>query len=642
MQLTARERDKIFSRLWVIGVPREILVPYIRDIEKWIECSGLEWTISRIKSIKLDLLRKKAGLDPTSSWIRKGSKGSWFSGSVGALERWGFRESNFPKLIQALNVYTNFFSPKVTDLQAKKFLSGVLADPVGIPFHVQQCIDLGIALSGIRSKKSLPRPKPLLTYTPSSKRAPSIWNSDDEVINLIDSVAFLSSDGGQHYYRFHHLYDDVLVGLEPEILFSLPLDLLPEDLLDVYDLVVGKIGIIQEPGFKLRAVANPGRVFQRVLEPLGTALFNTLRDLSWDCTFNQKKADPKILAALQDGRTVYSVDLTGATDYFPLDLQILVLKSLFPEDYVDLFREISKGLWRMSLSQEIVYQYDREIPQGFLRWKKGQPLGLYPSFASFALTHGLLLLGLLGKPYNGEFYVLGDDVIILDTVLYQKYRVALELLGCPVSDSKTISSASLAEFTSRIFLDSDPHPIPQLKWRQPSDDSFIDVVRLLGIRGLLLLSNRQRKVAGIVASIPDFMGGLGFNPDGLDLSTRMKPFLSLLDKQYVPVNRLTDYSGQTRKLIHQSKFSRVAVNSYDGHVPLRDLHTIEDLDQRSLLMVHDTLGSTMVPWFGIMGTNLDLVLNGNIDLPGIGVPSRRTALQKWEGLLVHLLGIELP
>lgn len=645
MQLTAMERDKIFSRLRVIGLPTEVLVPFLRDIERWISGSGLEWTISRLKAIKLDLLRKKAGLQPSSSWIRKGSKGRWFGGSVGALESWGSQGDNFSKMIQVLNIYTSFYAHEVTKPQALKFVSGVLADNISIPVSISQKIDLGLALSRIKSARKLPDPKPLITMTPSEKRGPTVWGSKDEIDAIIDSLVYLQLDGGIHLGKYNHLYSKVLAGLEPEVLAPLTLDDLPEDYRDLRTLVVGKIGLIQEPGFKLRAVANPGRVFQRVLQPLGSFLFKTLSDLPWDCTFDQSKADPFIQKALRDGKEVFSVDLSGATDYFPLDLQIQVLEAICPKDHVDLFRDVSKGLWSISpgILQETIDQVSPEsdIPQGFILWRKGQPLGLYPSFASFALTHGLLLLGLLGKPYNGQFFVLGDDVVILDPVLYRDYRAALGLLACPVSESKTINSTRLAEFTSRIFVVNGEHPIPQLKWRHPSDDSFIDIVRLLGYKGLALLNRKQRKVAAYVAAIPDFMGGLGFNPDGLSLESRMKPFLCLLDKEYIPVQRLTDYSKQARQIVYHSKLSKLACDRYeDIRIPSRDLQSILDLDQRSRVVVHDVLGSSFVPWFDIMGKNIDLVLSGNTDLPGTILTTRRTAYQRWESLLVNLLGVD--
>jgi hypothetical protein len=45
---------------------------------------------------------------------------------------------------------------------------------------------------------------------------------------------------------------------------------------------IGKIGFIQEPGYKLRAVANPNRVYQLSLEPMAEQLQRVLHEhCSW-------------------------------------------------------------------------------------------------------------------------------------------------------------------------------------------------------------------------------------------------------------------------------------------------------------------------------------------------------------------------
>jgi hypothetical protein len=39
----------------VFGIPHEISYPFLRDVRFWIDNSSEEWTVSRLKSIKLDL-----------------------------------------------------------------------------------------------------------------------------------------------------------------------------------------------------------------------------------------------------------------------------------------------------------------------------------------------------------------------------------------------------------------------------------------------------------------------------------------------------------------------------------------------------------------------------------------------------------
>jgi hypothetical protein len=60
---------------------------------------------------------------------------------------------------------------------------------------------------------------------------------------------------------------------------------------------------------------------------------------------------------------------------------------------------------------------DREFhtPNGNVRWRTGQPLGMYSSWAIFALTHHMVIeycANLKGSPSFRDYSVLGDDVVI--------------------------------------------------------------------------------------------------------------------------------------------------------------------------------------------------------------------------------------
>jgi hypothetical protein len=110
---------------------------------------------------------------------------------------------------------------------------------------------------------------------------------------------------------------------------------------------VGRISVVQEPGFKARFLANPRRVFQVSLKPFGKQLLGLLTKLPWDCTHNQAAGPVWAQAQLVAGKTVYSVDLSDATNNFPLDLQIRVLRWLNKLDTEDirLFECLAKGWW---------------------------------------------------------------------------------------------------------------------------------------------------------------------------------------------------------------------------------------------------------------------------------------------------------
>lgn len=631
--LTSEEQGLLLNRSRLTGVPPEISGPIIALFFKWCEGSGIEWSVQRLKSVKVDFLRKKAGLPKTSQWVKSGKGSSFFGGPLGALETWCFtNKARFSQTVALLNLYTALFAPRVTLAQGGKFVAGVTAKAITLPSSVEEIIHTGILLSGLKPVRKLPTFRPLITFqASSSKRAPTIWGSGPEDEGVIDSIAYMANGAGlRHLLDHFEFYRPLFQGLEPELDWlvhrytatAVRSNPLPER----GSFEVGRIGLIQEAGYKLRAVANPGRIFQRVLEPFGKVLFAAIKTLPWDCTFDQNKADIAILDRLQSGNKVHSVDLTGATDYFPLDLQKFVLSHIFKKysNYVNLFIEISRGEW--------------SVPSGFppellsqrttLTWTKGQPLGLFPSFASFAMTHGILLLGLLAKEWDGEFFILGDDVVILDDGLYEKYRAVLVTLDCPVSESKTLSSSTLAEFRSVIFTDN--VVIPQHKWRRLSDDSFIDVIRLNPYVTPMLLP-RQRKVIELISGLPLELGGLGWNPKGLSLEVRLRPFWSVILKEYVPVDRLMSYNGLTRNLVYKSRVSHMS--SIVSGVSRR----LDDkaFDQNAIAYVKDLLGGEFMPLYEILGRNLDKIVNGNIDIPILGSDSlmRVTRLIQWENTL---------
>lgn len=216
--------------------------------------------------------------------------------------------------------------------------------------------------------------------------------------------------------------------------------------------IAGKIGLIQERGMKLRSVANPFRIFQHVLTPFGDYIYNMLEHLEWDCTFDQTKAQPFVTKALQDNKTLYAYDLSSATDKFPLSIQLDLISKLNGdentrrvkpkakvsnitikdiEDSIEVFEHLSRAHWYTDLFET------KNVHRRFIQWTQGQPLGLYPSFGLFALSHGLFVRTLeknLGL--RDSFRILGDDIIITNKDLALSYKESVTSLGCVISESK--------------------------------------------------------------------------------------------------------------------------------------------------------------------------------------------------------------
>lgn len=82
---------------------------------------------------------------------------------------------------------------------------------------------------------------------------------------------------------------------------------------------------------KVRVVAILDYFSQSVLKPLHHYLFRALRKIPQDCTFTQGSFKDK----LKDAEVFYSIDLTAATDRFPIHLIGKILKGKFPSDFVE-------------------------------------------------------------------------------------------------------------------------------------------------------------------------------------------------------------------------------------------------------------------------------------------------------------------
>lgn len=548
MLLMQHHQDGLRRRLLVIGIPKFTIEPFIDSMVKWENCSGVEWTIKRLKGLKVDLIRSKAGL-PVQSWVRKNSKGE-FAGTIGSLFRWAQKNDvNFSRCVQAFMAYSYYILPRLTESQKEKFLSSI--DPQFKTDNLHESFIQGFKKTVSRTIRRRPvaiPPKPLVTYQGSpGKKAPSLFGrkSIPQCENILQDLEIFNTTGGQNLYtHYHRLFEPLLIGVKKRrdylnYLRSNSLNLQRRNLQVTRSPVMcGEIHFLQEPGGKLRSVASPLRIFQEVLYPLGQSIYEIVRSLPWDCTFDQSKALPHIQSHLRQGGQVSSVDLSSATDHFPLSLQVEALKGIFFEedwDHIDLFIEISRGLWKSQI--------------GDLRWTKGQPLGLYPSFGSFTLTHGLLLLHLAGGDYHNQFFVVGDDVVILDENLKQQYIAVLDQMCCPWSEDKSLSSNKLAEFAGKIITPT--KVIPQLKWRKLSDDNFLDICRLLGSKSYCLLSRRQKEVFRQVAHLCEPIG-LNFSLPGDNLEKMVERTLSFYRPVEVVLGSLMGLRRKLNKLVHTS------------------------------------------------------------------------------------------
>jgi hypothetical protein len=497
-------------RIDTIPLPKKVKSTFTTVIHRWQSDSGSEWTVARLKSFRDFLLNSYAigGFSKTHKpeWFRTTRAGN-LSGVFGDLTVIALEgAAQLRAVLNLVNIYTGVHRTNTDDDLIEEIVSSIERPRVKIPKRSHNVVRPGHNMV-FRAMKKLGWHKKLLVR---QKPWPITWQlpgKESHVkrvpldINMMSNLPPLN-EGVTQLLREATGSSKVMGG-------------------NLYTLAeCGDIHMTHEPGLKTRYFAAPNLVLQQALTPLKDELLRFLQGVPWDCTLEQRKADKVISTALADGQTVYSVDLSKATDAFPWEWQVAVLDSLLRG------REARRAL---DLFRVIVEQCAWNMPDGSqVMFKAGQPLGLGPSFPTFTLSHGVLLYILNGYNWNQDFFVLGDDVIIFNDGLHSRYREVLRNWSVEVSDSKSFASCNIAQFAGVTYTPSGSFWIP--KWRPFSRDNLLDLAAWWypGLtKGLPDHSLIER-----VLALPQPYG-LGRNPKGIPMDQRFSEELvwELLDRE---------------------------------------------------------------------------------------------------------------
>jgi len=278
MLLLQHHQEALKLRLLVIGIPKSLVSPLIGEFVKWEIHSGVEWTIKRLKGLKVDLIRMRSGKDPLT-WIRKNRSGNFY-GALGSVIRWSLQnDRNFRKGVQVFMAYSFYIFASLSEAQKVKFLSAISADPsdgLDEEFHslFKSTVRRVVGVHRIKSKA-----RPLITYSGSpGKRAPRLFGkpSVPQGENILDELQYFNTLGGMNLYqKYRSLYEPLLKGTQRVSYLNSEHDrnAMQRGNLLKGTLMGGQIHFIQEPGGKLRSVASPFRIHQEALRPLGEYLY---------------------------------------------------------------------------------------------------------------------------------------------------------------------------------------------------------------------------------------------------------------------------------------------------------------------------------------------------------------------------------
>nr|QDH91347.1 MAG: RNA-dependent RNA polymerase [Mitovirus sp.] len=581
--MPVRHLNDVPVRLRAVGLHPTVVTQLVQQIQKWETHHGAEWTVKRLKSLKVDFVRMLAGLEPSGDYARKcirtpdGKLIRIPKGVFGYLFSLGQRSHDrrtLHKVWQALIVHTRYSSECVTWNQWKKFSTAVRKPkPEKSDLRVAQSyVSIGLGTLPKPGRYDL-KPEPLMTFQPrEGKRIPHGRKTLPESSLLHQFRAILDTNPFPSIVR-EELIEPVVIGtpwsgrvkeITPDSKIVRPLH------------HVGSIGFIQEPGYKLRAVANPNRVLQRALDPLGVYAFRWLRSVPQDCCYQQEAGVFAIQGRLKKV-TCHSLDLSNATDLFPYELVDMVMAfARVPRSARILLESVSKGSWLIPFSARPISR--KNI---VLRWNRGIPLGLRPCFALFSLAHHALVRGIcvkLGKLNTPQgvkadlrsadypYRILGDDIVIWDDSVAVEYRRVLRVIGCSISEEKSLSSADVAEFAGRVIL---PNVILHgLKYGDEShDNSFLEQVKSMGPRTIRTLLPKQREVARFISDAAPPVG-FGWNPRGLPFEERLAKAMAW--ELSAPGNSQNERVVQIRVAManwYSYKYSDLAEHRYSGSEP---------------------------------------------------------------------------
>lgn len=202
----------------------------------------------------------------------------------------------------------------------------------------------------------------------------------------------------------------------------------------------GKLSIIKDPELKLRVIAMVDYLSQFTLKPIHDGILNLLKTkLPQDRTFTQ---DPFNNWTIEEGQNFHSLDLSAATDRFPVVLQKKLLLYIYKDsNFVN--------NWMNLLTKREFYSKETK---SLLKYSVGQPMGCYSSWAAFTITHHLVVhyaAHCAGISEFNNYIILGDDIVIYNNKVAKNYIKIMTKLGVDISLNKTHVSIDTYEFAKR-------------------------------------------------------------------------------------------------------------------------------------------------------------------------------------------------
>nr|WPH57538.1 putative RNA-dependent RNA polymerase [Rhizoctonia solani mitovirus 128] len=234
-----------------------------------------------------------------------------------------------------------------------------------------------------------------------------------------------------------------------------------------YKAPIGKLHAKEEAAGKVRLFAIVEAWTQWAMYPIHRIIFRILRKIPQDGTFDQTAPITLLQEKVDSGavQSLYSLDLTAATDRMPILVQINIMQDLvgnemFGYQWANVLVGRPYGFYQLGYSKY----------HGTYHYAVGQPMGALSSWAMLALTHHFIVqvaawqsnLVPIGSWYQ-NYALLGDDLVLGDASVKDAYLSILKSLGMEVNVHKSVISdtGTCMEFAKRtIYKGVDVSPIP--------------------------------------------------------------------------------------------------------------------------------------------------------------------------------------
>nr|UJQ92600.1 MAG: putative RNA-dependent RNA polymerase [Mitoviridae sp.]UJQ92623.1 MAG: putative RNA-dependent RNA polymerase [Mitoviridae sp.] len=539
-------KDRVCQHLRSVGYDPKESSRYANLVQKWCNQSGMEWTVERLKALKVSFQKSLETGEYTlpEHWatrINRSGKTIVRDGFVHRVLSSPNEGKNLLRKEAFLRIYQVIKLDEPSKKQILKMKSAILGDSTANESKLKEmCSSLWVRhvdsgklekiLAVGETSKTLPQ-----MLGSSHKRSPayvipeglratkvklvSTQRDDINVAKWIDYFA-IDRQTNEFWERYPEFVGDRLLGPGRPA----PVMTYPEE--PKRNLQAGTLSVIQEGGAKARWVANPFLALQALGEPLKDKLseYTKLAYTDVVCTYDQDRGYDTVVKWLQQGLKVWSFDASSFTDRFPLELQLTVLHQLqamgvATEADVESFKLVVQKPWKCGvIGQDVV-------------WTVGQPLGYGPSFHLATLTHAAVVkrLDMMCSPPYNMFRIVGDDIVIANEQLASAYEEAMASFGVDINRQKSLISNEYAEFLGKMISKEGVNPSIKVKLLI-SSDQIVDTLKFYGMNGLKWLTPPEKERA-YRAYLPADLGGLDWRLPGLSykewlLSTPQGTFAS--------------------------------------------------------------------------------------------------------------------